>query len=444
MVLLGRLCGRVGRRRIYKIKAPSFEGAFFYIMSQAVGKNHIHIFGLIIMRTFLALICILISSCSSSDRILYIYNTAWPAGTIVSLINDSETLARTSMYGDRARLDATEDGIYTVRAASTNTLTYFSDELIIPPGRYSHSLITPRERRKINGKRYGIIEENTVQIEHMAELQKDGRIFVTTMGYAAPINFLEETGSSLMNTCHVIDCELIYTIFHERWRDQETDWEFWSDILGKLEAGGYDGLMVSHRIGRGSPGAIDRLALRTHQRGLSLHVVLDKYDADIIKMMFNQPAPECPDEVVIDLRPAQLGTQELIPPLPEELISSIMDSAYYAHIPLSRLSVVVTGSGIAYTPKDDFYTGAGVSQNRIDEITALVGEQSIFRMQDGTVRFGYGGKIYMAEDSESIRQKMNRLNMGPFKRSGGIYVSSYVETPPDSQFVISLTDALIE
>ena len=39
---------------------------------------------------------------------------------------------------------------------------------------------------------------------------------------------------------------------------------------------------------------------------------------------------------------------------------------------------------------------------------------------------------------------MDFLNKGPFKKSGGIYVSSYVKTPPDSQFVANLTDAFIE
>ena len=299
------------------------------------------------------------------------------------------------MYGDHARLDVDDGGIYTVRAASQNVLTFFSEELTIPPGRYSYHLPEPRMRRKIDNKRFGIIADSTSYIDHMAELQNTGRIFVSTMGYSVPVTALEETGSSLMQACHEADIELLYTIFHEPWRDQETDWEFWTDILGKLEAGGYDGLMISHRIGRDSPGAIDRLALRVHQRGLSLHVALDTFDIDVIRKMFDQPAPERPDEVLIDLRPSQLGTHELIPPFPAETISDIMETAYKAYIPVSHLSVVVTGCTIEYREKDDKYVPTGVYESEADKIRASAGEQSVFRMQDGTIRFGYAGNIYM-------------------------------------------------
>ena len=393
-----------------------------------------------------AIVVILFSGCSRPEHVLYVYNYGWPAGTSISIIQDGEVTERTSLFGRHARLTIPRNEPFRIRTASPAVLTSVSREIDSIDEMTTFSLPRPVFRRTIGQYRLGVVVHPSCADTIASNLVASAASSFTTLS----INFRNRIGEPAGNSkkitmkAHQKGIEVIAGVNVHSWNTRDNLMEYTFSVINSAEVCGVDGIVISSEFIGNTPGDLIRRHIRSiarsiHRRGMTLALETAGGRYEILTGMYRDvPAPECPDELRLDIgHPPANG--EISSPVSTERIEMSIEACYEHKVPLSRLSVEMDLGARVYYENGE-RTG---KPGELTDALYRAGTQANVRLRDGSLRLGYGGAVYTHEDGKGLAMKIGRLRDGRFKRMSGIHIiCDGSGISPDSEMMNYLAESL--
>ena len=365
---------------------------------------------------------IIANGCGRQTPDLVIYNSTWPDGTSVSLIDGSLVTQRSKLYGGHTQLSIPKTQSYIIRAASSAHITFMSDTLTIDRERSSFSLPSPVSRRRIGSWRIGLSLRKDLPDSLYEYLLEKAHGSLTTI---SPDMLHNALLSRIIRKAHAKGIEVTACV-HLTANELP-------DVLSladSAEVYGVDGIVAQPDSTVLSMAefsdAMRGLAAALHKRGVTfaVQVIADCGAGSIllppgIRLIFTEvPDPEMPDELRIAFictgTPSSVSAERI-----EEKIGELVKD----HIPLSRTSVELALTGFKFRVMDDGdLEPVSLKRGEVQTLLQGSGGYKVIRLRDGSLRLGYRGAFYAFDDIDGMAYRISRLRTGGLSRSGGIHI----------------------
>ena len=365
---------------------------------------------------------VIASGCESTGSKLVIYNSNWPDGTCISIIDGNNRLIRTSLYGGRTQLNIKKISSYVIRASSPAHITFLSDTLSVDSDHITFVLPPPTLRHKIDSWRIGFSFRNDLPDSVYNHLVANVQTSLTTI---SPELLNNKHLIRFIRTAHAKGIEVTACV------DITTDdlYDFHS-LADSAEVYCVDGIVVqadSAVLSMPEFGDVMRgLAAVLHRRGLTFGLqITTNCGTDslfplsgIRHIMTEAPAPERPDELRIAFKCTGLPSS-----VPVDQIEKIIEKLFRQHIPLSHISIELTLTAFKFrVVENGVLEPLELNEGELQTLLNSTDGHGIIRLRDLSLRLGHKGALYAFDDIEGTAQKIGLLRAGGFLRSGGIHI----------------------
>lgn len=374
----------------------------------------------------------LITGCGKDKPVVIVENVSWPDGTVVSVIQDGRIVDRSTLYGDYVRLRAEKPGQCRIRAGTQHALAWRSEDVLLMDGETRIPLPAPSARRRAAGSIFGLSVAQSCT-EAVYDILFENPVHgVTTLTVPYDVSNADDTLNDIATAAHGHAVELIVSISLNALPEDRHSQRLFPDMLSRLETAGVDGVLLAFGSDLPTQDAFLRFvrsaASEIHLRGMTLTLAApdswpDKTGAEAL--FLDVPAPETPDMIVIS---APLPTEKNISPDTVLHIERRVDRLISDSIPQEKIAAECTFGASAFTQeKNGEYSQVPLDPGALERILPVAGNSAVIRLRDGTLRLGYGGRVFSFDDIEGLAGKLVRLRESPFAPRGGIYIR-YVRT----------------
>ena len=368
--------------------------------------------------TCLLFVFVFLSGCNKKDISVTIRSDAWPDGTNISIISNGVILTESKLYGGRLRLSIPENIEFSLHAASLDNLTYVSkitnsyvapDDIILPH---------PVKRFRYGSWRFGIVDKN---ISHNTLYST---WFVEADGfYSLTIPLLNNPGISSQK-------------FHSRELIASLPLSLemltnYSALCDSAVLYGVDGLLLAPEPSFwkdvNEPTLLSGMVSEIHDRGMSCDI---RFELSLDEAIIEIPGilQSCFSEKVTTMQADELRIafdSERNPSIETyELIEKKILSLNKMNIPLFRISIELKMKGLKFkVDNNQNMMSADLAVDEIDDYSEIVGKENILRLSDTSLRFGYGGAIYVFDDYIGMADKISRLRQGTLRKFAGVHIT---------------------
>ncbi len=367
------------------------------------------------------------AGCGKDRPVVVVRNLSWPDGSVVSIIQDGLIADRSTLYGDYVRLRANHPGLVHVRSGEQNALTWLSKEVLLSNGEHHIALPALSIRRRTEGKTFGL-SAMIPGVDSINKLLFENPVpAVTTLTLHNDSLDSNNSLRDIASAVHAHAVEIIVSLSLNSVPENRPAERTFQRTLDTLETAGIDGILLTPERDLYAHNTFFRFvrfaAREIHLRGMTVELAVpDSWpEKDGPDLFFRDvPAQEAPDMIRIA---ASLPTEENLSPDTVLHIERLVGRLIRDGVPEDRISAELALSAAAFVLRhDNEYEKAPINTGEIDSILPVAGMTTVVRLRDGTLRLGYGGRVYSFEDVDGLTEKLRRLNKSPFSPKGGVHI----------------------
>ncbi len=376
-----------------------------------------------IMILFMAFL----TGCGKDTPVLIVENVSWPDGTVVSVIQDGKIVDRSTLYGDYVRLRAEKPGQCRIRAGKQHALTWLSEDVVLMDGENRIPLPAPSARRRAAGSIFGFSVAKSCTGAVHDILFKNPVPGVTTITVPYDVSNADDTLNDIATTAHDHAVELLVPIHLNTLPEDRHSERLFPDMLNRLETAGVDGVLLAFGSDITTQDVFLRFvrsaASEIHLRGMTLTLAApDSWpgDAEAESLFRDVPSPEMPDMIMI---PGLSPSEKNISPDTVLHIERCVDRLISDGVPQEKIAAECTFSAWAFAQgQNGEYSRVPLERGVLERILPVAGKTAVLRLRNGTLRLGYGGRVFSFDDIEGLAGKLRRLRKSPFAPRGGIHI----------------------
>lgn len=387
---------------------------------------------------FLILLLSFFFSCGKKDSYIYLLNRNWPDGTVLNLYKGDKHLSDSVIYGNHIRFAVKDTGEFILRIANKDYLTVLFDIPKVTTDNLSLSLPSPIQKKRVGSWRIGLVFRTDIQnVDYSEFIAQNPESFTTIYPELFKNGYLNET----VRKSHEKGIEIIAKADISGNESESIKTAIDSSVVY-----GIDGILLNVTLETSENSRkmknITEYFKSIHEKQLlaGLTFTLDdiakneKICKNLKDMFKGQKSDYQPDFICFSLESVNFEKDKI-----EDMIKNVKND-----VPISKILIDIKLSAVKKSVSESESGKSLIPEpGEIENIIKTAGENGIIHVQDGSLRLGYGGYIYIFDNMESISGKIKSLRDGILSHSSGITVSFEKEgVYPDSKEFVKLSEVL--